>query len=71
MRRNVITFGDLYTIFRVCNYGKKAKLTYRLWKNNFKAVFFHENMRQQDDAFIAHLLNGIRIGCHTEDDIKM
>ena len=37
----------------------------------FKVISLVENHRQKEDALYANILNRIRIGQHTEDDINL
>ena len=46
-----------------------ARIYGSLWQNHFKIVELTEIMRQKNDQHLALLLNRIRIGTHTEDDI--
>ena len=42
-----------------------------LWKSQFKMVELTEIQRQKDDETFANLLNRVRIGQQTEDDVKL
>ena len=46
-----------------------ARIYGSLWQNHFKIVELTEIMRQKNDQHLASLLNHIRIGTHTKDDI--
>ena len=75
---NVITVGDLYQIKPVMgqfvfedyrnNYGPLAT---NLWTEHFKIYELTEIMRQKDDKKFAQLLNRLRIGARTKNDIKI
>ena len=75
---NVITVGDLYQLKPVMgqfvfedyrnNYGPLAT---NLWTEHFKIYELTEIMRQKDDKKFAQLLNRLRIGAHTKNDIKI
>ena len=75
---NVITVGDLYQLKPVMgkfvfedyrnNYGPLAT---NLWTEHFKIYELTEIMRQKDDKKFVQLLNRLRIGAHTKNDIKI
>jgi hypothetical protein len=74
---NIICVGDLYQLQPVLQrfiftdltsgYGP---LTTNLWKTYFTVFELTEIMRQKDDKPFAELLNRLRIGAHTPEDIK-
>ena len=75
---NIIAVGDMYQLKPVMgqfvfedyknNYGPLAT---NLWLDNFKIYELTDIMRQKDDKVFAELLNRLRIGEHTPDDIKI
>lgn len=72
----VLAFGDLYQLAPVCQrfvFEKVkdlfARLAGFLWQDNFMIAELTEIMRQKDDKEFAELLNRIREGVHTEDDV--
>ncbi len=71
---NIIAFGDLFQLppvagTMVFRQPKKLVGQANIWVHNFKVLLLKENMRQKEDANFAHLLNRIRIGCQTDEDI--
>ena len=75
---NIIAVGDLYQLKPVMgqfifenyrtNYGPLAT---NLWAENFKIYELTEIMRQKDDQKFAELLNRLRTGHQTKDDITL
>lgn len=73
---SIIAVGDLYQLKPVMDswifsyssneYGAIAS---NLWQDNFRLFELHEIMRQKDDHEFAKLLNRLREGLHTPDDI--
>ena len=74
---SVLAFGDLYQlapvrqkyIFKASNNIHECFLE-PLWKK-FKLVELNEVMRQNDDLSFAQLLNRVRTGSQTEEDIQI
>ena len=75
---NIIAFGDLYQLQPVkdrfifmdlkSNFGPLAT---NLWCEHFDMYELDEIMRQKDDKIFAELLNRVRIGKHTNEDLKI
>ena len=75
---NIIAVGDLYQLKPVMgqfvfedyksNYGPLAS---NLWTENFKIYELTQIMRQKDDKTFAELLNRLRTGHQTQEDIKL
>ena len=75
---NIIAFGDLYKLQPVkdcfifmdlkSNYGPLAT---NLWCEHFNLYELDEIMCQKDDKIFAELLNRVRIGKHTNEDLKL
>ena len=75
---NIIAVGDLYQLKPVMgqfifenyrtNYGPLAT---NLWAENFKIYELTEIMRQKDDQKFAELLNRLRTGHQTKEDITL
>ena len=75
---NIITVGDLHQLKPVMgqfvfedyrnDYGPLAT---NLWTQNFKIYELTDIMRQKDDKQFAQLLNRLRIGTHTKNDIRL
>ena len=75
---SIVAIGDLYQLQPVMdkwifeidndNYGPLAT---NLWVEHFTMYQLTEIMRQKDDADFAHLLNRLRTGNHTVDDIDI
>ena len=73
---NVIAIGDLYQlkpvkgsyIFKDLG-GDYGPLATNLWTEHFKIYELHEIMRQKGDQSFAELLNRLRLGKHTANDI--
>ena len=74
---NIVTIGDLYQlqpvmgqfVFMNLKYGY-GPLATNLWKEYFTIYELTEIMRQRDEKKFAELLNRLRIGKHTQNDIK-
>lgn len=73
----VVVFGDLYQLAPVgqrfvfdATSDPYARLAGLVWQDNFQIVELTEIMRQRDDQSFAELLNRVRLGEHTEEDIK-
>ncbi|XP_062587317.1 uncharacterized protein LOC134248951 [Saccostrea cucullata] len=74
---SIFTFGDL---FQLPPHAQRAlfdqpseeiaRLYGSLWKNHFKVVELQQIMRQRDDLSFARLLNRVRSGQHTSDDVS-
>lgn len=72
----VLAFGDLFQLAPV---GQRfvfqevtdeySRLAGSIWKDHFKIVELIEVMRQRDDQNFAKILNRLREGHHTEEDI--
>ena len=74
---NIIAVGDLYQLKPVMgqfifeDYSKNYEtLATNLWTEHFKIYTLTEIMRQKDDKKFAQLLNRLRTGNHTKNDIK-
>lgn len=75
---SIISVGDLYQLKPVmdnwvfsnaCNeYGIIAS---NLWQDNFKLFELKTIMRQKEDTQFAEMLNRLREGCHTDEDIVL
>ena len=75
---HIILVGDLFQLRPVgdcwifsnnaCGY---TSLTQNLWKKHFKMFELTEIMRQKDDIVFAELLNRIREGTQTKDDVSI
>ena len=73
---NIIAFGDLHQLKPVMgqfifedyrnDYGPLAT---NIWTENFKIYELTDIIRQKDDKQFAQLLNRLRIGTHTKNDI--
>ena len=83
-KRNMLFFGDLFQlppIFEGPVYTPlTAELTQKytgcvgcvdLWRNLFTYLELTINMRQKDDKEFVELLSRVRLGCITNDDIKL
>lgn len=76
--RNIVTVGDLFQlrpvmdnwIFTQSNKGY-GPLAANLWRDNFKLFELTVIMRQRDDKIFAELLNRIREGNQTEEDMSL
>jgi len=74
---NIIAVGDLYQLKPVMgqfifeDYTKNYEpLATNLWTEHFKLYNLTEIMRQKDDKKFAQLLNRLRTGNHTKNDIE-
>ena len=75
---NMIAVGDFYQlspvnghfVFSVTKLQSK-RLASHLWKDCFQIVELTENVRQQKDSSFSDLLNRIRVGKQTEQDVKL
>ena len=75
---HVIVVGDLFQLKPVMGnwifqdltkaYGALAP---NLWHDHFKLFELTQIMRQKDDQQFAELLNRLRIGCHTKEDVDL
>ena len=72
---SIITFGDLYQLRPVFGspiFAETIRSTVmHLWKDHFTLHELIENKRQSKDFAYAQLLNRIRVGQHTDADIKL
>ena len=75
---NIIAVGDLYQLKPVMgqfvfeNYKSNySPLASNLWTENFKIYELTQIMRQKDDKTFAELLNRLRTGHQTQEDIKL
>ena len=76
---NVIAVGDFYQLSPVNGshvFSKKpdrssGRLSSHLWRDFFKVIELEVNMRQQKDATFSDILNHVRIGNHTVEDVKV
>ena len=75
---SVLAVGDLLQLPAVAQKpvfdnpsDEMAALYGSLWKRNFKIVELTEIQRQKDDMQFASLLNRVRVGQHTEDDLNV
>lgn len=70
---SVIAFGDFYQLQPVAAHYIFDEITYtgemNLWVTHFKPIFLVSNVRQKDDSEYANLLNRVRIGKQTINDI--
>lgn len=75
----MIVFGDLFQLKPIFdgwifqNYSGQnsyAVLAPSLWKENFEMYELIEIMRQKDDKQYAQMMNRLREGSQTEDDIN-
>ena len=74
---NIITVGDLYQLKPVIgqfifeDYSRNYEpLATNLWTEYFKIYNLTLIMRQKDDKKLAQLLNRLRTGNHTKNDIR-
>lgn len=71
---SVIAFGDFYQLQPVAAHYIFDEITYtgemNLWFTHFKPIFLVSNVRQKDDSEYANLLNRVRIGKQTINDIQ-
>ena len=75
---NIICVGDLYQLQPVMQKyifmdidAKYGPLATNLWKEHFTMFDLKEIMRQKDDKPFANLLNRLRRGRHTEEDLAV
>ena len=72
---SVIAFGDFYQLQPVAAHYIFDQVTYtgemNLWLTHFKPIFLLSNIRQNDDSEYANLLNRVRIGKQTSNDIQI
>jgi hypothetical protein len=75
---HVLAVGDLYQLQPVCDTwifqnddNMYNALASNRWIDNFKMFELTEVMRQKDDIFFAKLLNRLRIGKHTPEDVAI
>lgn len=74
---NVVFVGDLFQlrpaggawIFADKSQTDSRKLGGNLWKEHVKMFELHTIMRQKESAEFAEILNRIRMGVHTQDDV--
>ena len=67
---NVIAVGDLYQLSPVNGIHVFSKSSH-LWRDFYKVIELEVNMRQQKDATFSDILNRVRIGNHTVEDVKV
>ena len=67
---NVIAVGDLYQLSPVNGIHVFSKSSH-LWRDFYKVIELEVNMRQQKDATFSDILNRLRIGNHTVEDVKV
>ena len=74
---SVIAVGDFYQLppvrdsFLFQNGKDYVPGTTHLWRDLFQLIELEQNMRQKADASYARLLNHVRTGSHTYEDISM
>jgi hypothetical protein len=74
---SVLAVGDFYQLppvrdsFLFLNGKDYVPGTTHLWRDLFQLVELEQNMRQKGDASYARLLNHVRTGSHTYEDISM
>ena len=75
---NVIAVGDLYQLSPVNGHYifssakvQSRRLASHLWKDFFSMIELEDNIRQHNDQSFSSLLNRIRIGDHTQEDIAI
>lgn len=76
---HMLAVGDLYQlqpvgdswIFKSEGTGLYDSLLPSIWLDNFKCFELHTIMRQKDDTFFAELLNRLRTGEQTQEDIAV
>ena len=75
---NVIAVGDLYQLSPVNGHYifssakvQSRRLSSHLWKDFFSMIELEDNIRQHNDQSFSSLLNRIRIGDHTQEDIAI
>ena len=73
---NVIAVGDFYQLspvngsFIFSDQRSSGRLASHLWRDFFTMVELKVNMRQQNDTSFSQMLNRIRKGEHTHEDVK-
>ena len=74
---SVIVVGDFYQLppvrdsFLFQNGKDYVPGTTHLWRDLFQLIELEQNMRQKADASYARLLNHVRTGSHTYEDVSM
>ncbi|CAC5390819.1 PIF1 [Mytilus coruscus] len=70
--KTVILFGDLLQLPAVTNSTSQSRQIYesQLW-SKFHPFFLNENCRQSQDITYASLLNRVRLGNHTTEDLEL
>ena len=74
---NIIAVGDFYQLppvrdrFVFQNGRGYVPASTHLWRDLFTMVELHTNMRQRNDTTYSEVLNRIRTGDHTSDDVKL
>ena len=76
---NVIAVGDLYQLSPVNGsfiFSQKpgrssGRLASHLWRDFFKVIELEVKMHQQNDFSFSEILNRIRTGVHTNEDVKV
>ena len=74
---SIVAIGDLFQlepvmdryIFKDLDNSEYGVLAPNLWQDNFRMFELQEIMRQKDSKVFAEILNGLREGKHTKDDI--
>ena len=74
---SIIAIGDLFQlqpvvdgyIFKDIDNSEYSILGPNLWQKHFKMFELHEIMRQRESKVFAEILNRLREGIHTTDDI--
>ena len=64
---NIIAVGDFYQLPPV----RDRLASTHLWRDLFTMVELHTYMRQRNDTTYSEVLNQIRTGDHTSDDVKL
>jgi len=69
---NILAFGDYFQLKPVCApflfFSNAVNFTH-LWNDYFTPIILNSNHRQSNDSTYAHLLNNIRRGNPSQDDI--
>ncbi|XP_060577549.1 uncharacterized protein LOC132734725 [Ruditapes philippinarum] len=75
---SIVAVGDMYQLPPVCQryifqpaLNMFAALTLSLWGTNFTYMELTQIMRQADDQPFSEMLNRVRTGSHTPDDITL
>ena len=74
---NIIAVGDFYQLppvhdrFVFQNGRGYVPASTHLWRDLFTMVELHTNMRQRNDTAYSEVLNRIRTGDHTTEDIRL